>query len=238
MLDVGDLPVAILAGGLATRLHPVTQRVPKSLVPVAGRPFVDHQLTLLATKGIRKVVFCLGNLGEQIEDHVGDGSRFGLEVRYSHDGSRLLGTGGATRQALPLLGDVFWVLYGDSYLDVDYQAILRHFLSARATALMTVLANANRWDRSNVLFRGDRLHLYSKKEPHPDMRHIDYGLAILRREALERTPLGQPFDLADSYTTLVADGRMIGYEVTHRFYEVGSPAGLAETEAHLLARGA
>ncbi len=235
---VGDLPFAVLAGGMATRLGAIARRCPKALVSVAGRPFVDHQLALLARNGARKVVFCVGNLGDQVAAHVGDGRAHGLEARFCHDGPRLLGTGGALRQALPLLGEALWVLYGDSYLDVDYQAILDHFRSTDALGLMTVLHNEGRWDSSNVVLREGRLVAYSKRRKCEEMRHVDYGLAILRREAVERIPVDGPSDLADLYEALVAEGRMVGHEVSKRFYEIGSPAGLAETEEYLRARGA
>ena len=167
----------MLAGGLATRLRPITHSVPKALVEVAGRPFIDHQLALLARHGVRRVVLCLGYLGEQVVGHVGDGSRFGLHVGYSHDGDRLLGTGGALRRALPLLGDTFWVLYGDSYMDIDYRSILNTFLGRDLLGLMTVLRNDNRWDSSNVVFRAGRLLRYDKHHRGSDMTHIDYGAA-------------------------------------------------------------
>ncbi len=237
-MNMADVPAAILAGGLATRLRPITEKVPKAMVEVAGRPFIDHQLALLRRNGARRVVLCLGYLGEQVERHVGDGSAWGLEVRYSHDGDRLLGTGGALLRAAPLLGAAFWVLYGDSYMDIDYPAVLRHFLAGRHDGLMTVLHNEGRWDRSNVVFQNGRLLCYDKRAPRPEMTYVDYGVGLLRREALARLPGGQPCDLADLYTELVAEGRMVGYEVTQRFYEIGSPRGLAETEAYLRARGA
>ena len=236
-MTTADVPVALLAGGLATRLRPITATIPKALVEVAGMPFIDHQLTLLARNGIRRVVLCLGHLGEMVERHLG-ASAHGLELAYAHDGDRLLGTGGALRRALPLLGPVFWVLYGDSYLDIDYRAVLAHFVAAHATALMTVLRNDNRWDRSNVVFRGGRLVCYSKRASTPDMHHIDYGAALLRREAALRLPEDRQSDLADLYGELVAEGSMIGYEVTQRFYEIGSPQGLAETQAYLLGKAA
>jgi NDP-sugar pyrophosphorylase family protein len=228
-----DVPVAVLAGGLATRLRPITQTVPKAMVEVAGRPFVDHQLTLLARRGARHVVLCLGHLGEQVEAHVGDGSRHGLQVRYTYDGERLLGTGGALRRALPLLGEVFWVLYGDSYLDFDYRAALADFAARDVLGLMTVVRNDDRWDRSNVAFRGGKLLRYDKRQKTPDMTHIDYGASLLRRGAVERLPEGEVCDLADLYAALVAEGRMAGYEVFQRFHEIGSPEGLAATCAHL-----
>src|SRR5918911_107369 len=154
-MRMADVPVAVLAGGLATRLRPVTLTVPKALVEVAGRPFVDHQLALLARHGVRRAVLCVGHLGEQVERHLGR-SAHGVELAYSYDGPGLLGTGGALRKALPLLGEVFWVLYGDSYLEFDYAGALGRFLTSGALGLMTVLRNEGRWDRSNVAFREGR----------------------------------------------------------------------------------
>jgi NDP-sugar pyrophosphorylase family protein len=235
-MTIADVPVALLAGGLATRLRPITTTIPKALVEVAGRPFIDHQLALLRDNGIRRVVLCLGYLGEQVEAHLGDGTAHGMELRYAHDGDRLLGTGGALRRAADLLGEAFWVVYGDSYMDVDYPAILADFAGRPALGLMTVIANHNRWDRSNVVFRDGRLVRYDKRRPVPEMAHIDYGIALLRRTALERIPPGRPFDLADLYHALVEEGQMVGYEVSQRFYEIGSPAGLEETRAYLQAR--
>lgn len=231
-----QLPVALLAGGLATRLRPLTENIPKVLVEVAGRPFLDHQLALLRANGFRRVVLCLGYLGELVTRHLGDGARHGLEVAYSYDGARMLGTGGALRRAAPQLGEEFWVMYGDSYMDVDYEAVLRDHRKQGKLGLMTVIANQNRWDRSNVLFQDARILCYDKRHPTAPMAHIDYGAAILHRKALERIPEGQPYDLADLYHGLVKDGQMGGHEVTHRFYEIGSPTGLAETQAYIRSR--
>lgn len=235
-MDIADVPAALLAGGLATRLRPAAEAIPKALLEVASRPFIDHQLMLLRRNGIRRVVLCLGHLGEQVEAHVGDGVAHGLEVRYSYDGPRLLGTGGALRRAAPLLGEVFWVLYGDSYTDIDFQGALAEFAARDVLGLMAVFRNENRWDRSNVVFRDGRLLRYDKRAPCPDMTHIDYGVALLRREALVRIPPDTPYDLADLYATLVAERRMAGREVTQRFYEIGSPEGLEETRAFFEAR--
>jgi NDP-sugar pyrophosphorylase family protein len=232
-VDIADVPAAVLAGGLATRLRPITATIPKALVEVAGRPFIDHQLALLRRNGIRQVVLCLGHLGEQVEQHVGDGSAHGLRVGYSHDGPRLLGTGGALRRAAALLGEVFWVMYGDSYMDIDYASVVADFERRDARGLMTVYANGNRWDTSNVVFRDGRLIRYDKRRPTPDMTHIDYGVALLRRPALLRIEPDQPADLADLYHDLVQEGHMVGHEVRQRFYEIGSPTGLAEADAYL-----
>ena len=177
--------------------------------------------------GIRRVVLCLGYLGDQVEKYLGDGSAHGMEIGYSYDGPQLLGTGGALRRAAPLLGEVFWVMYGDSYMDIDYRAVLGRVPGTGSPwALMTVLHNQNRWDRSNVVFRDGRLVKYDKRVWTPEMTHVDYGVALLRRTALERISPHQPSDLADLYASLVAEGQMIGYEVTPRFYEIGSPEGL------------
>jgi NDP-sugar pyrophosphorylase family protein len=162
-------PVAILAGGRATRLLPLTQDLPKALVPVAGEPFISHQLKLLRREGIDRVVLCLGHLGERVQDYVVDGRGFDLAVDYSFDGEQPLGTGGALKRAIPLLGDSFFVLYGDSYLDIAYSEPLAIFRKSGAGALMTVLRNEGRWDRSNVRFDGDRVLCYDKKDPTPDM---------------------------------------------------------------------
>jgi NDP-sugar pyrophosphorylase family protein len=237
-LDIAAIPVALLAGGLATRLRPLTETVPKVMVEVAGRPFIEHQLALLRAHGIRRVVLCLCHLGEMVEQHLGDGGARGMELRYSYDGDRLLGTGGALRQAAPLLDEMFWVLYGDSYLEIDYRAVLTDFLEQDALGLMTVMHNGDCWDRSNVVFRDGRVVCHSKRHRTPEMQHIDYGLSLLRRQALMCLPPEGPYDLTDLYGELIARGRMAGHEVTQRFYEIGSPAGLAETHAYLQGRAA
>jgi len=226
-------PAAILAGGLATRLRPVTGTVPKAMVEVAGKPFIHHQLDLLKRKGIRRAVVCAGHLGEQIQAYVKNGSSLGLTVSYSFDGASLLGTGGALRKAAPLLGDVFWVTYGDAYLDADYAAVLEFFRGRSSPGLMTVYHNENQWDQSNILYAGGQILNYDKKRPTPDMKHIDYGLSLLSREVLDGIPAGKAFDLADLYAALVKSGQMLGYEVDRRFYEIGSPEGLRETRAYL-----
>jgi NDP-sugar pyrophosphorylase family protein len=235
-VKLSEVPVAILAGGRATRLGSLTADLPKALIPVAGRPFVDHQLALLQRNGVHRVIFCVGHLGDQIEAHVGDGSRYGLQVAYAYDGDRLLGTGGAVRRALPLLGALCYVVYGDAYLDIDYAAILDHFGQRPEPALMTVFRNGGRWDTSNVHYRDGRVIRYDKRQPDPEMAYIDYGASLYRAEALERMPPDEVYDLGDLTHELAADGLLAGYEVTQRFYEVGSVAGIRETEAYLLSR--
>jgi NDP-sugar pyrophosphorylase family protein len=227
-----SFPVAILAGGLATRMRPITERIPKALIEVAGRPFIEHQLVLLQREGVERVVLCVGFLGEMIEALIGDGSRYGLSVSYSFDGERLLGTGGALRRALPLLGPHFFVLYGDSYLDIAYPPVQAAYRDSALPALMTVFRNEGRWDTSNVLFDGKRVVRYDKRQPTPDMKFIDYGLGVLSADLLEAAK-DETFDLSDLYATLAAEGRLAGFEETQRFYEIGTPSGLAEADGHL-----
>lgn len=224
------LPVAILAGGLATRLRPMTEEIPKSLVEVGGEPFIVRQLDYLRRQGVRDVVLCVGYLGDMIETVVGNGSHFGLRVRYSMDGRVLLGTGGALRRAIPLLGDACFVLYGDSYLPVEFGPIEAAFWASGQPALMTVLYNRDRWDKSNVLFVDGKLAEYDKTTERPEFTYIDYGLALVKREIIERYPADQAFDLAALYRTLSLEKSLHGYEVFNRFYEIGSPNGLRETE--------
>ena len=226
-------PVAILAGGLATRLRPATEKIPKALVQVAGEPFLAHQLRLLHDAKLRRVVICAGYLGETIEAEIGDGVRFGMEIAYSFDGPRLLGTGGALRRALPLLGERFFVLYGDSYLRIDYGRVARAFLDGGKPALMTVFKNEGRWETSNVWFEEGKICLYDKKSRTAKMRHMDYGLGILSAKALEGWQATEVFDLTSLYQELLAKNQLAGYEVAQRFYEIGSPEGLAELDVFL-----
>lgn len=227
------LPVAVLAGGLGTRLGALTDARPKSLIEVAGQPFVGHQLQLLARHGVEQVVLCIGHRGEMVRRFVGDGQRFGVSVAYALDGATPLGTGGALRHALPLLGERFFVVYGDSYLRAPMRPVQEAFLSNGSPALMCVLRNQNRWDRSNVVFADERIVRYSKLASSPDMQHIDYGLSILSAAALSCAPLESRFDLADLFESLARAGQLAGYEVFERFFEVGSVQGIDALNAFL-----
>jgi N-acetyl-alpha-D-muramate 1-phosphate uridylyltransferase len=227
------LPVAILAGGLATRMGGLTLETPKCLLEVAGRPFVQHQLRQLSRQGVRRIVMCLGHLGEKVVEALGDGSEFGLDVVYSFDGPELRGTAGAIRRALPLLGPEFFVLYGDSYLECNYAAVQQAYQTAGTLALMTIFRNEGQWDQSNVDFIDGRIRAYDKVTRSPAMQYIDYGLGILDQRALESVPENGRHDLAAIYQEMVQREELAGFEVTERFYEIGSIAGLEETRRHL-----
>jgi NDP-sugar pyrophosphorylase family protein len=230
------LPVALLAGGLATRLRPITEKIPKLLVEVAGEPFFSHQLRLLKQQALTRIVLCVGYLGERIVEQYGDGAKWGVQIDYAFDGPKLLGTGGALIAALPKLGDAFYVLYGDSYLPIDYAAVGDYFMRSGQPGLMTVYENHGRYDTSNVWFENGELKLYDKKNRLPQMHHIDYGLGVFRAEAFAGFPRDTVVDLAAVQTQLCQRRQLAGYEIKERFYEIGSHEGLAELDT-LLRRG-
>jgi MurNAc alpha-1-phosphate uridylyltransferase len=227
------LPVVILAGGLATRLQPATLKMPKALIQVAGRPFIDHQLALLREQGVNHVVLCVGQFGKMIEDYVGDGSRFGLDVRYSYDGDVLLGTGGAIKKASGILPDAFMILYGDSYLDIDFRPVVQRFFAENLPVLMTVYHNRNALAESNILMKEGRILKYDKKTQDPAMEYIDYGLIVILKDVFDPYPAGEPFDLSLVLSRMVDSGQVAAFEVAKRFYEIGSVQGLKETEDYI-----
>jgi NDP-sugar pyrophosphorylase family protein len=226
-------PVCILAGGLGTRLGERVRDTPKPLLEVAGEPFLVHQLRLLAAHAVREVVLCVGYRGEQIASRIGT-ERLGMRIQYSFDTPGLDGTLGAIRRALPLLGERFLVLYGDTYLRIDYTDVARVWSESALPAVMTVLRNEGRWDTSNALYENGRVLAYDAAAPTPDMRWIDYGLGGLTTDALSAVD-DEANDLPRLYKRLAALDRLCGYEATERFYEIGTPTALAEAEAFLRA---
>jgi NDP-sugar pyrophosphorylase family protein len=228
-----SLPVAILSGGLATRLRPMTETIPKALLELNGEPFVAHQLRLLSSRGIERVVLCVGYRGEMIRDFVGDGLRFGVHADILFDGPELLGTAGAVRHALPLLGENFFVLYGDSYLPCDYSAVGRAFLRSGKRGLMTVFRNDGKFDGSNVEYRDGQIVHYDKKRATPAMKHIDYGLGVFRADVFGELRGPGFCDLAAVYQSLLSAGDLAAFDVPERFYEIGSVRGLEETSEYL-----
>lgn len=230
-MNTSDL--VLLAGGLATRLKPVTEKIPKSLIDVAGKPFIYHQLMLLKSQQIKKVMICAGYLGEQIQNYVNDGSGFGIEIRYSFDGEKLLGTGGAVRKCLSEVEDNFFVMYGDSYLDTEFEIINEYFLKSGKSGLMTVLKNEGKWDKSNVEFDKGKIIRYDKKNTGGKMEFIDYGLGIFNKKAFDDFKNTEIFDLEEVYRNLIKKDELAGFEVKERFYEIGSFEGLSDTERYL-----
>lgn len=240
MGEIDPSQCVILAGGLGLRMRPMTERIPKALIPVRGVPFAHHQLAWLAAQGVRCVVYSIGMKGDMIRDYVGDGSGWGLAVTYVDDGAELKGTAGALRLALDagVLGDAFFVLYGDSFLPIDIPPVARAFAASGAPALMTVFRNHGQWDTSNVVYADGRVVAYDKerREPCADMVYIDYGFSVLARTVVEEhVPPAAVLDLAALFRALSRQGRLAGYEVAERFYEIGSPDGLRDLEAYLAA---
>jgi NDP-sugar pyrophosphorylase family protein len=227
-----NIPVAILAGGLATRLGSLTESVPKALLDIAGKPFAVRQVELLREHGFHEIVFCLGHLGHQVQEALGDGSRWSTHITYSFDGCRAMGTGGALKKALPLLASTFVVLYGDSYLECDYQTIVHAFRASEKRGLMTVFRNDGRWDNSNVVFENGTIKAYDKRHRTAEMHYIDYGMGLLDASVFDAYPPDQSLDLAVVYQDLLAQNQLAAFEVNQRFYEIGSPVGLQEMCQH------
>jgi len=232
-----NLQAVILAGGLATRLHPLTETVPKSMLLVAGKPFLEHQIALLRKSAVHNVVLCVGYLSEMIQDYFGDGSRFGVTITYSRETETLLGTGGALRNAAPFLEEEFLVTYGDSYLMLDYHHVMQVFRSSGMPGMMVVYRNEDRWDRSNVTIENGIVTFYSKTERRPNTVYIDAGVSALRKETLRLLPPQDPVGLDVLLRDLTVQGCLHAYETTQRFYEIGSFAGLNELQELLRASG-
>jgi NDP-sugar pyrophosphorylase family protein len=225
------LQCVLLAGGLGTRMRPFTETRPKALIPVLGRPFADWQLRHLAAQGIERVLYCIGHGGEMLSEYVGTGNRFGLSVRWVSEGDDLRRTAGALRLALDRheLDEVFFVLYGDSYLLADMSQVATAWEASGLPALMTVLRNEGQWDRSNVIYADDKAG-----PPQSAMHWIDYGLSVITRTLIrDRVPPDTVADLADLFNTLSLDGELAGFEVGDRFYEAGSPQGVRDLEGYL-----
>lgn len=228
-------PIAILAGGLATRLQSLTLDVPKAMAPVAGRPFCAWHLEQLHRQGFREIVYLIGAKGDQLRDYVGDGERFGLKVSYVDDGPILLGTGGSVRQVLDLPDrhERFFVTYGDTFLTYDPAGVVETLDRMKTSAVMTVLRNEGRWDTSNIVVNHGMVQRYEKNAADcAGMHWIDYGAMLLHRRALEDRPAGEAFDLSAQLGALVEAQEVAAYEVTERFYEIGTPQALAEADAH------
>ena len=227
------MQTVILAGGLATRLRPVTEKIPKALIKINGIPFIDYQLIYLKKQGITNVVLCSGFLAEQIVDDVGNGSRYGLKVGFSNDGEKLLGTGGAIKNAASFLDDDFFVLYGDSFLPIEFNPVYTKFKLNKLPALMTILKNNNQWDKSNVIFDGKQINLYDKKNFSDKMNYIDYGLSLCKKDNFVKMTY-DIFDIAEIFTSLSKEKHLDFYEVHQRFYEIGSQQGIEDFSNFLL----
>jgi len=222
------IPVAILAGGLAKRLKKNTFNKPKALIDIAGKPFISRQLSYLSNQNIKNIVICTAHLGNQIKNYVGDGSKYNLKVSYSDDGDKLLGTGGSLKKASRILGENFFILYGDSFLPINFSLVEKAYFRQKKPALMTVFKNNDHGDKSNVYFK-NKCVLYNKKNPQKNMNYIDYGLNVVKRTIFYNFPSNKMFDLSDVFEDLSKKNLLAGLEIYERFYEIGSINGLNDT---------
>jgi len=227
----------ILAGGLATRLRPITNKISKSMIKIKNKPFLEYQIELLRRNNISEIILCVGYLGEQIERYFGNGKQLSVNIKYSYENEQLLGTGGAIRNTFDLLNNYFFVLYGDSYLNVNYKEIYNYFLKINYPALLVIYKNNNKWDRSNVIFKDGIVKVYDKNNYAPEMKYIDYGLCVLSKKIVKEIPENIFYDLADLYKGLSTEKKLAGYEVLERFYEIGSKEGLKEFENYIKEKG-
>ena len=232
------MQVVILAGGLATRLRSLVEKVPKSMIRVNGKPFLEYQIELLKKSGLVDILLCVGYLGSQIKDYFSDGKNFGVRLSYSEEKKKLSGTGGALKKAENLLEDEFFVMYGDSYLLLDYQEIARYFHNFNKRGLMVVYKNHNQFDKSNLIVKNGLVKLYDKKGVNPEMVYIDEGISILRKEVLPGFPLSKPFALDEIFQRLIQERELLAFQTNQRFYEIGSPQGLNDFEKLILKNGA
>jgi len=223
------MQIVIIAGGLATRLYPITQKIPKSMIEIGGKPFLQWQIKLLKKNKITDIILCVGQMAEQIEEYFGDGSKFGVKLTYSKEKpDQLLGTGGALKNAQDLLDDIFMVTWGDSYLDLDYQKVEKFFLKNNKLGLMSVWHNKNKIEPSNVTIEGNLIKSYSKKRLTKEIEYIDYGLLIFRKEALKFLPENQKTDFSVLNQALIKRKQLLAYNTGKRYYQIGNFPGLEE----------
>ena len=228
------MQIAILAGGLATRLQLLTERIPKSMIMIEGKPFLQYQLEFLKKGGVTNIVLCVGYLSEQIETYFGDGKRFGVDIKYSKEDEELLGTAGALKNAKKKIEEEFFVMYGDSYLFLNFKEVLGHFQKFNKSALMVVYKNYDKYDKSNVVVENGMVKKYDKKHKTKDMIYIDYGVSILRKKVLDMIPRNEAYSLEELVPALINQNEMLAFETRERFFEIGSYRGLEEFKKYIL----
>jgi len=227
------MQIVILCGGKATRLYPLTKKIPKSMMRFEGKPFLEQQLDLLKKNRIFDIVLCVGYKAEQIKKYFGDGKNFGVEIKYSSDKKKLLGTGGALKKAENLLEDSFLVMWGDSYLPFNFQKAIKFFKKSNKPGMMIVFKNLNKYEPSNVEVKNNLVKSYSKKRKTKKMKYIDYGISIYRKEVLKHLPKNQVCDLTRLQQALIKKRQLLAYPAEKRFYQIGSPDGLEELKNYI-----
>lgn len=227
------MQIVILCGGLATRLSHLTKYTPKSMVEIEGKPFLEYQIENLKKHSIKDIVLCVGHLSEKIEEYFGNGEKFGVNLKYSYDKEKLLGTIGALKNAEPLLKDVFFIMYGDSYISVDFHKVRDHFMQHDKPALMVVYKNQDKYDRSNLIVQDNMVIGYGEKERTRDMIYVDYGTSVLRKKVLENVPKDTPYPTEQFFSELVKKRELMAFEVQERFYHIGDLEALEEFRSHI-----
>lgn len=227
------MQIVILCGGKATRLYPLTKKITKSMIKINGKPFLEHQLELLKKNGIFDMIFCIGYKGGQIEKYFGDGGRFGVKIRYSREKEKLLGTGGALKKAEILLDEIFFVIYGDSYLPFNFKKSINYFNKFDKLGLMVVYRNQDRYEKSNVVVKNSLVIEYNKKNQTKEMKYIDYGVSIFRKKALKFLPKNQVYDLSQLHQSLIKKKQLLAFPVRKRFYQIGTFSGIEEFREYL-----
>ena len=227
------MQIVILCGGKATRLYPLTKKIPKSMMRFEGKPFLEKQLDLLKKNRIFDIVLCVGYKAEQIKKYFGDGKNFGVKIKYSSDKKKLLGTGGALKKAENLLEDSFLVMWGDSYLPFNFQKAIKFFKKSNKPGMMIVFKNLNKYEPSNVEVKNNLVKSYSKKRKTKKMKYIDYGISIYRKEVLKHLPKNQICDLTKLQQALIKKRQLLAYPAEKRFYQIGSPDGLEELKNYI-----
>jgi len=228
------MQIVILCGGKATRLYPLTKKISKSMLKIAGKPFLEHQINLLKKNGIRDIILCVGYKAEQIKKYFKNGEKFGVKIKYSSDGKKLLGTGGALKKAEDLLEDSFLVMWGDSYLPFNFRKAIKFFKKYNKLGLMTVYKNLDRYEPSNVEIEKNLVKSYSKKRKTRKMKYIDYGVSIFRKDVLKIIPESKVYDLSKLQQALIRKKQLLAYPAEKRFYQIGSPGGLEEFKKYII----
>jgi NDP-sugar pyrophosphorylase family protein len=222
------MQIVILCGGLATRLEHLTKNIPKSMIEIKNKPFLEYQIENLKRSNIKDIVLCVGHLSEQIKNYFGDGEKFDVNIKYSHDGDKQLGPIGALKNTESLIEDIFFILYGDSYLNLDYQKMYSYFKTQNKLGLMAVYKNFNRFDKSNLIVKDDMIVAYGEKERTKEMIYIDYGTSLLRKKALNLIPKNTFFTTGEFFSNLISKNELLAFEVKERFYHIGNPDALKE----------
>lgn len=222
------MQMVILCGGLATRLGNLAKDIPKSMIKIKNKPFLEHQIENLKNHSIKDIVLCVGHLSDKIENYFGNGKKFGVNILYSYDKDKPLGPIGALKNAEPLLEDIFFIMYGDSYLNVDFQKIYSYFIKQNKLGLMAVYKNFNKYDKSNLIVKNNLVVAYGEKNRTQDMIYIDYGTSILRKKSLNSISKNTFYSTGQFFSELILNKQLIAFEIEERFYHIGNPDALID----------